>query len=212
MLAACVNIGDNRCGVQAGSGGYRSIATLQSLPFVEACANDAAGLKEKNVLKKMLRTSVGGVALLVLLAGCAHHHPGRAPNAAFPQISLAANGKFLVVNQEPIVLVRRPNETVVVTFQVSRGIELTFDDGGVDIIGKIVAKEPGRPTQIDPFTPAQKKELFNCVANEGRTEVACRIAPSVPRGQYLYTVRAVKKSGDKIVLDPTVYIEDEPSP
>lgn len=160
------------------------------------------------MLSKLLRTTLL-VALITGLAACVHPHH---PNPAFPRVSLAANGS-LVVNQEPIIVKRKVNETAVITFSVPASSGLRFTDNGVVFteLTKVPGKERGqlikleRPRPVDPGP-------FGCQTQKDGLEVVCRISPQVPAGLYAYTLSTRDKDGKSIILDPTGWIEQPEGP
>jgi hypothetical protein len=163
------------------------------------------------VLRNLVSKSFA-VACALLIAGCAHHerreHLGRAPDPAFPQVLIGANGG-LVVNQEPVVIARKRGETAVVTWQVPEASGVTFNpETGItfDALIKILAEDPSKPPiKLERPRPVDGNQ-FACSTAKNRLEVVCRIAPEVPAGVYSYTINAIR-DGKPVVLDPTGWIE-----
>jgi hypothetical protein len=133
----------------------------------------------------------------VVLAGCSHPRH-RLPDPTRPQV-FVAEGDYLVLNQEPIVIVRKPGEPAKITWRLAAGGPV-FEPDGIKIIGRV--KGPGQsPDRPDP----SQNELFKCSGSENRLEFTCLIAPTVKEGQYAYAVNA-NRGGKRIVLDPTIMI------
>ena len=136
------------------------------------------------------------------LAGCAHHeYHHRLPDPTRPQV-LVAPGDYLVLNQEPILVVRKGTEQAKITWQLAPGGPV-FDAEGIRILGRVKTGGPS-PERIDRPDPSQN-ELFKCAGSETRLEFTCLIAPQVKEGQYAYAI-SVNNAGKRIVLDPTIMI------
>ena len=163
--------------------------------------------------KNVLRTSIAAIGVAVLVGGCAHYHHRRAPDAAFPQVVLAANGS-LVVNQEPVVILRKPGQTAVVTWQVSEQSGVRFNAGnGIEFTAllKVPSKVKGQPPIKLEQPRSVDSNLFGCTTQKDGLEVVCKISPEVPPGLYSYTVNATRE-GKPLVLDPTGWIEETQGP
>lgn len=134
----------------------------------------------------------------LVLAGCSHPRH-RLPDPTRPQI-FVADGDYLVLNQEPIVIVRKPGAEARITWRLGAGGPV-FEPDGIRIIGRV--KGPGQtPDRPDP----SQNELFRCSGSrDNQLEYSCVIAAAVKEGQYAYAVN-VNRGGKRIVLDPTIMI------
>ncbi len=162
----------------------------------------------------MTKNVLSAVACAVALAGCVHSPHGyfRAPDPERPQVTLA--GDYLVVNQEPVVAVRRGGGPAQVTWRLPPEGPLTFaEKDGIRVLGRIKDAKLNRLERRDERerdqivcargdeSPLQKRadkqanpRAFTCVFPEGLT-----------RGLYEYELN-VEDGPRKIKGDPTVMI------
>ena len=147
--------------------------------------------------KRLLICVLG--ALLATACATREH---RLPDPTRPQVFVAP-GDYLVLNQEPILILRKPGQEAKITWRVGDGT--VFERDGITIIGRV--KTGGRnPERLDRPDPSQN-QLFKCSSSENRLEFTCVIDGKVQAGQYAYAVN-VARGGKRIVLDPTIMIRD----
>lgn len=149
--------------------------------------------------KLLLASAVCALAL----AGCAQLK-FRAPDPNRPQV-LPSPAGYLVVNQEPIVVVREPGKEATITWRLPPTGNLRFDDRGIVIEG-MVKTGPKQGQRKLPAPDTSQNQLFRCAVSQDRLEATCRLSPEIKSGFYAYTINA--RDGDRrVVLDPTIMIE-----
>jgi hypothetical protein len=161
---------------------------------------------------------LSGLVCAVALAGCVHHPHGyfRAPDAEQPRVTLV--GDYLVVNQEPIVAVRRGNAPVIISWRLPPREDLTFRPGdGIRIIGRtkdfkdgkyIPRKEPdtGQNTAFTCAlgeTPPERGQKDTPAGANARA-FTCAVPQEITRGLYAYEINVVDKAGNLKSADPTI--------
>jgi hypothetical protein len=98
--------------------------------------------------KNMLR--VIAVLICVFAAGCNVVKPEPAPpNPTRPQVSVV-DGRYLIVNQEPLVFTRSRGEVEIV-WQLPKDSNLRFPDNGIVIEGRVEFACLNRNTQQGRF-------------------------------------------------------------
>lgn len=148
----------------------------------------------------------------VALAGCVHHPHGyfRAPDPERPQVTLS--GDYPVVNQEPIVAVRRGSAPVVISWRLPPQGDITFRrSGGIRIIGRVKDYADGKYVPRKE-TDTRSNGAFNCSLGDPSQPdkdadpraFTCRISQDIPRGLYAYEITVVDKSGNEKSSDPTI--------
>lgn len=153
-------------------------------------------------MKKLIAPAVAAV----LVAACAPMKP-MAPDPTAPNIVPAAPG-YLVVNQEPIVVLRSrfPNREATITWRLPPDGNVRFEANGITIDGLVkTSPREGSRKLREPDT--SQNQFFRCITRENRLEASCTIAREAKPGVYAYTIRA--REGDRsIVVDPTVMLEE----
>lgn len=149
------------------------------------------------------------------LAGCAHHEYHRAPNPERPQV-VFTNG-YLVVNQEPVVVKRKPNEAAVVSWRLPPDGDLTFDTDGISILRRI---KDGKMERVDdprkPLIECRRGEVPPATRSAAQTApkdnadnpraFTCVVLPDAVPGLYVYEIHTRDRSGKRISADPTLMI------
>lgn len=151
-----------------------------------------------------MRKSLLASAVCVLaLGGCAQVQV-RVPDPTRPQV-LASPAGYLVVNQEPIIVVRAPGKEATITWRLPATRNLRFDDRGIVIEG-MVKTGPKEGQRKLPAPDTSQNQLFRCAISADRLEATCRLSPEIKPGFYAYTINA--RDGDRrVVLDPTIMVE-----
>ncbi len=151
-------------------------------------------------MKKLLLISA---ACVLALGGCAQFRFG-APDPTRPQVLVSTAG-YLVVDQEPIVVVREPGKEATITWRLSPAGTVRFEQRGIVIDG-MVKTGPKDGQRKLPAPDTSQNQLFRCTTSEDRLTAACRLAPEIKPGFYAYTINA-RDGARRIVLDPTIMIE-----
>jgi len=156
-------------------------------------------------MKKWLAILLATLAI----AGCSQFRIGSAAiDPQFPQVSVV-DGKYIVINQEPIVA--RRGGTITWQLLADKGLSFDRERG---IVVEAFLKGPTMPS-AKPFAalPAMApqraqagRSLFECRARSER-EFACQVPADAKPGQYAYSVRVMSGSMH-LILDPTIFIEE----
>jgi len=156
----------------------------------------------------MTRTSLVAVLCALVLGSCVHHPRAvRLPDPSRPQV-LVAPGGYLVVNQEPVVVLRPRGATAVVNWQLAPDSGFQFEEKGIEILGRIKDfSKDGTPTKRDVPDRSQVDQ-FKCVTVNRGLEVNCVIPPSVAPGQYAYALISRDRNGKRVVLDPSFWVTE----
>jgi len=127
------------------------------------------------------------LACVLLLSGCSiFHKDSTPPDPTRPQVAVVS-GRFIVVNQEPLVFLR-DQKNVTITWQLPKESQYRFQPrNGIDI------EEKGRG------------EITECAVRSGGLEFSCVNRHTKP-GKYSYTIRLLDGSR-QIYSDPHIYNE-----
>lgn len=157
---------------------------------------------------------LGSIVCAVVLAGCAHHDRFHAPNPERPQV-LFTNG-YLIVNQEPVVVRRKPNEPAVVSWRLPADGELTFDTDGIIILRRIKDTKMERVDDVrKPLIECRRGEVPPPTTRAAQTApkdadnpraFTCVIAADAVPGLYVYEIHTRDRSNRRISADPTLMI------
>lgn len=141
------------------------------------------------------------------VAGCSQFGIGTAAiDPQFPQVSVA-DGKYIVINQEPIIA--RRGATITWQLPADKGLSFDRERG---IVVEAFLKAPTlpstRPHAALPELALQRapagRSLFPCSARSER-EFSCTVPAGTKPGQYAYSVR-VTAGSTYLILDPTILI------
>src|SRR5215470_19341297 len=102
----------------------------------------------------MTRKIFFAIAGALSLAGCAYHSGYLVPDAERPRVTPV--GSYLVVNQEPVVAVRRGNDPAIISWRLPPDGKVTFAPGeGIKFLARIkdeklnrVERDPGPAARI----------------------------------------------------------------
>jgi len=127
------------------------------------------------------------VACVLALSGCSiFQKDSTPPDPTRPQVAVIS-GRFIVVNQEPLVFLR-DQKNVTITWQLPKESQYRFQPrNGIDI------EEKGRG------------EITDCAVRSGGLEFSCVNRHTRP-GKYSYTIRLLDGS-KQIYSDPHIYNE-----
>lgn len=124
------------------------------------------------------------IACVLALSGCSiFHKDATPPDPTRPQVTVVS-GRFIVVNQEPLVFLR-DQKNVTITWQLPKDSKFRFAPNGI-----VVDRAEG---EIEcPRRP------------EGSLEFSC-INRHTKQGKYSYTIRL--EGPGKLISDPHIFNE-----
>lgn len=131
----------------------------------------------------MKKNLVVAVAATLVLSACASHHGHmtRAMDPRNPSV-FVVDGKYIVVNQEPIYIPLKDGPTTIV-WQLPKDSPYSFPANGIAI--------------------ADGGEEFKCNLEADKTRFACRFKNS-KSGKYKYTISVTGGSEPIKPLDPVI--------
>ena len=130
----------------------------------------------------MKTSALVAVALTFGLTGCVHHMRAESkPDPFNPNVSVV-EGKYIVVNQEPIIIPRNDKDKTI-TWNLPKDSPYSFPADG------IVIDNAG--------------EEFKCHLGEDKKKFACKNKNSKP-GKYKYTVKVMDGAKPLEPLDPVI--------
>jgi hypothetical protein len=157
-----------------------------------------------------MKRGIALITLVLLLAGCesvAYYVLRTGDPASAP---VAVVGDYIVLGREPVVLKRKPGESVQATWTTPSGVQ--FEGPGIRPDARIkdfLPVRPGQPRILsnDTIRDTSQVKLIKCVIEEkSRAEVKCTVPPEVKSGLYAYTV-FVTSGSRSLVLDPTFMLD-----
>ena len=131
----------------------------------------------------MKKTALVAVALTFGLSGCAHHHmrTESKPDPFNPHVSVV-DGKYIVVNQEPIIIPRKDKDKTI-TWHLPKDTPYSFPADGI-VIDK-------------------GDDEFKCNVEADKKKFACKNKNSKP-GKYKYTIKVMDGAKPLEPLDPII--------
>lgn len=159
----------------------------------------------------------GLVCVAALATGCAHRGYGPAPER--PQV-LVTDG-VIVVDQEPVVVARKPGEDAIVSWRLSKQSGFTFDKDGIVILGRIKDRSGRRvydkstrgilcrlgDTAPPAQTAAQSRDAPRQTTDQPNPlAYTCRIQPDALPGFYQYEINTLDPARRRVSSDPTLMI------
>jgi hypothetical protein len=155
-----------------------------------------------------LKTYIGLAVLLAsLLGGCATIRDYERASAT-PQVTVA--GGRISVSPDPL-LFGKEQQNVLIVWQLPKGTNLRFPEGGIVIEGEITSKVLGGSTDRGAQNNAapsivinrDQTEIVDCKARNEGLEFTCLNRHTRP-GLYKYSIRVLEDGKPLEPLDPSV--------